>query len=364
MTKQVWIAALLTGWFCFSAAGQKNVLLEHYTSSWCGECPNAHLMAQGLAEAHFPNLVLAYHHSSVDPMANPHSTQWKNELSIPGTPLGVIDRVPVAGTGPMYAPVNAWADQIESQLNAPDYLDLSISAPPEFGPGPMLPFEVQLKWLLPPPEAEGELRLSVLVVEDSVQSDAPGYQQSNYYHDVEGHPLFGLGGSIENYPFMNVVRDIVGGTWGTANPLPDTPETGQWYSWEGVTEIDGDWDPLQLSLIVVASWHQGGDVKARPVLDVAEVALSDLVVSQFAAPEVHLDFLAFPNPARNILNLSLPEGQYTLGLYNLQGQRILQRTGLPGGAHRLSTAHLPVGAYWLALTHKDGRVARRQLLLH
>ncbi|MCI4646945.1 hypothetical protein [Phaeodactylibacter sp.] len=75
---------------------QRRVLLEHYTSSWCGECPNAHLIASQIAEDHPDRVILAYHHSSVDPMANPHSTAWKNEFLIFGTPLGVINRTPRA----------------------------------------------------------------------------------------------------------------------------------------------------------------------------------------------------------------------------------------------------------------------------
>ncbi len=363
MIKQVFLLVTLGGLSTLSLHAQKYVLLEHYTSSWCGECPNAHLVAEGLAEAYHPRVLLAYHHSSVDPMANDHSTAWKNELSIPGTPLGVIDRVPAADSGPLYAPVGAWEALIESQLDAPDYLDLSISASQESSPGPTLPFEVRFKWLLPPPAVEGELRLSVLVVEDSVQSDAPGYQQSNYYHDVEGHPLFGQGGSIQNYPFMHVVRDIIGGTWGAAVPIPEPFELGQWQTWEGVVEIEEGWDPTQLSLITVVSWHQGEEAHTRPVLEAAALALSD-VPAALSDDAAAIDFRAFPNPARDVLNLSFPEGQYTLDLFSLQGQHLERWAGLAGNVHRISTANLPRGAYCLVLTHQDGRVGRCQLFLH
>lgn len=339
---------------------QRKVLLEHYTSSWCGECPNANLVARQVAADHPGRVVLAYHHSSVDPMANPHSTSWKNELLIPGTPLGVINRTPPDESSPMYAATGQWAALVESQLNEPDYMDLNIQFNPQPEDGP-LSFEVSVKLLEALPVA-GELRLSVLVVEDSVQSSEPGYQQSNYYNEVEGHPLFGLGGSIQMYPFMNVVRDIIGGTWGSSDALPGALQLGTTYTWSDEFLLAEHWDPRQLRLIAVATLHQGTDIRTRPVLDTRELAIGDRVITSVAAAPSHLSFQAFPNPANDQLYLRFPEGDYQMRLVDFHG-RVLHMEKIGGISHQLSTIDLSAGIYLLQLFDESGASGLQQIIV-
>ncbi len=340
---------------------QRRVLLEHYTSSWCGECPNAHLIASQIAADHPDRVILAYHHSSVDPMANPHSTAWKEEFLIFGTPLGVINRTPPGPAGPVYASTGQWESLVEAQLEEPDYLDLDIHFAPQAVTG-SLSFEVSLELLqeLPGP---GALRLSVIIVEDSIRSTAPGYQQSNYYNEVTGHPLFGQGGSIQMYPFMNVVRDIVDDTWGSNAGLPDPPETGETYSWVGSFDLSNDWDPKHLRLIAVATLHNGDDIRSRPVLDARGINIGDLLLtstSQEAEPSVR--FQAFPNPARDYLELNFPNNEYELKLFDTQG-KLIHMARVNGQSHTIATTALPKGVYTLLLINTQGRFGTQRIIV-
>ncbi|MEQ8706492.1 MAG: T9SS type A sorting domain-containing protein [Phaeodactylibacter sp.] len=330
---------------------QRRVLLEHYTSSWCGECPHAHLIAQQIAADHPDRVILAYHHSSADPMANPHSTAWKNAFLIPGTPLGVINRTPAEATGPIYAYTGQWSALVEGQLSEPDYLDLDIQFAPQSEDAP-LSFEVSVELLEPLPEA-GELRLSVLVVEDSIQSTAPGYQQSNYYNEEEGHPLFGLGGSIQMYPFMNVVRDIIGETWGSSAGLPEQLQVGTSYTWQDYLVLDESWAPEHLRLIVIATLHQEDDFRTRPVLDASEISIGDRLITSTQTETLDLQFEAFPNPVKDWLRLRFPEDEYRFRLLDIQG-RVIQTEKIKGNAHQISTDNLSGGMYLIQLIGSDG----------
>jgi hypothetical protein len=340
---------------------QRRVLLEHYTSSWCGECPNAHLIASQIAADHPDRVILAYHHSSVDPMANPHSTAWKDEFLIFGTPLGVINRTPPAPAGPIYASTGQWGSLVEAQLEEPDYLDLNIHFEPQAATG-NLSFEVSIELLqeLPGP---GALRLSVMVVEDSIRSAAPGYQQSNYYNEVAGHPLFGQGGSIQMYPFMNVVRDIVDETWGSSAGLPDQPETGEIYSWEGHFDLSDNWDPKHLRLIAVATLHDGEDIRSRPVLDARAIDIGDLLLTSTSREaEPLLRFQAFPNPAQHYVELHFPKDEYELRLFDTQG-KLIHATRVSGESHTINTMTVPKGIYSLVLISTAGQFGAQRLVV-
>ena len=340
---------------------QRRVLLEHYTSSWCGECPNAHLMASQIAEDYPDRVILAYHHSSVDPMANPHSTTWKDEFLIFGTPLGVINRTPPTSTGPIYASTSQWGSLVDTQLEEPDYLDLDIAFEPQPATG-SLSFTVAIELLqeLPGP---GELRLSVIVVEDSIQSPEPGYQQSNYYNEVAGHPLFGQGGSIQMYPFMNVVRDIVDETWGSSAGLPDQPETGETYFWEGNFDLSNDWAPEHLRLIAVATLHNGEDIRSRPVLDARAIDIGDqLLTSTSSEAEAYFTSRAFPNPAQGYVQLNFPKGEYKLKLFDIQG-KLIHAAHANGVTHTLYTPAIPKGIYMLLLVNTQGQSGAQQIII-
>ena len=363
MQNKLLALVLLVAFLSHPLLAQKRVLLEHYTSSWCGECPNANLIADQIAADHPGRVILAYHHSSVDPMANPHSTVWKNELSIPGTPLGVIDRTPVSSSGPIFATTGNWASIVETQLEEPDYLDLGISFEPQPAEGP-LSFEVSLRLLEELPET-GELHLSVMVVEDSVQSSEPGYQQSNYYNEVEGHPLFGLGGSIPFYPFMNVVRDIVSDTWGTTANFPAELEVGTDYTWTSTFELESNWDPKQLRLIVVATLHDEDDIRSRPVLDASEVSIGDQLITSSNNPQAaKLEFKAFPNPAYDRLNLRFPAiGDYQLDLSDMLGRPVYMESILGKQDHEVSVSGLPNGFYVLKVVNKYGMLGLEKVTI-
>jgi hypothetical protein len=224
-----------------------------------------------------------------------------------------------------------------------------------------LSFEVSLELLqeLPGP---GTLRLSVIVVEDSIRSAEPGYQQSNYYNEVAGHPLFGQGGSIQMYPFMNVVRDIVEDTWGSSAGLPDQPEIGETYSWVGSFDLSNDWDPKHLRLIAVATLHNDDDIRSRPVLDARGMDIGGLLLTSTShEAEPSIRFQAFPNPARDYLQLNFPKDEYELKLFDTQG-KLIHTARLNGESHTIATTAMPKGVYTLLLINTEGRFGAQQVI--
>ncbi|HMQ48664.1 MAG TPA: Omp28-related outer membrane protein [Saprospiraceae bacterium] len=296
---------------------QKRVLLEKYTSAFCGSCPNGTLIAHELQQR-YPELVLIFHHSSVDGMANEHSTEWKQGFNILGTPLGIINRQPGENGSIAAAPLD-WEERIVHALEEPHYLDIHFNG--TYNPyNRQLSLDVSTTFHELPPA--GELRLNVVVVEDSVLHAGFGFDQSNYYNEVEGHPLFGLGSPIYFYPHHHVVRDIIDETWGTPNafPIHISLQTPYIYAYDYV--VSYPWDDEKVKLVAFVSIYDAENPNNHQVLNVQEINLFDLIPNATSSPAQQSPFHLSPNPVTGQLFIQSPPDTYQLSVFNAYGQLI------------------------------------------
>ena len=70
------------------------VVIEKFTNSHCGVCPNATLKIEEIIEK-YPNTLWLMHHKPFpdNPMNNYESLALWDELNVPGVPYGIIDRI-------------------------------------------------------------------------------------------------------------------------------------------------------------------------------------------------------------------------------------------------------------------------------
>jgi len=343
----VFILLLATG----SLFAQKRVLLENYTSAFCGACPLGHLEAEYLAEA-YPNVILAFHHSSVDGMANEHSTEWKQFYNVLYTPSAAVDRFEGGSETPML-PVTDWEGVVQQRLAEPSYVDIELSGSydktaREFS------IDAGLTFSQHPPE--GELRLNLMVVEDSVIHAGFGYDQSNYYNEAEGHPLYGLGQPIYFYPHNHVVRDMVEDTWGTDGLFPEEIVLGISYEHHYDYYVTWNWDHAYIRLIAFVTLYEEGDPNRQQVLNATEVKLFDLIPTSTASFErKHSPLFAYPNPASGQVRLELPDHTQQIELYNASGQQVFHKAWQESGRTlEMNIKPFSSGTYYLRAISRDG----------
>ena len=274
MKKIILLLFALSGLFLSSNAQQKRVLLEKYTSAFCGACPNAHLIAEELA-ATYPELTLAFHHSSVDGMANPYSTEWRSGFGLLSTPMGIVGR---SGPAANQIAVQSyeWEERILEQLNEPARVKLELQGSYNSF-SRELSIDISSTFTERPPA--GELRLNLMITEDSVIHAGWGFDQSNYFNEVEGHPLFGRGQPIYFYPHHHVVREVVDGAWGTPGVFPEQPAIGQSYGHNYDYFVPWNWDQEKINLIAFVSLYSEGSPMRRQVLNVIKQPLSGLLAT-------------------------------------------------------------------------------------
>lgn len=331
--------------FSSNLFAQKKVLLEKYTSAFCGSCPNGHLIAESLKEDYPDGLILAFHHSSVDGMANDNSTTWKNDFDVPGTPMAIIDRTAPAGQA-IAVFSSAWESRIVERSSLPKTTDIQLEG--SYDPANReLMLDVAVDFLSLPDEG-GELRLNLMVVEDSVIQSGFGFDQSNYFNEVEGHPLYGLGQPIYFYPHHHVVRDIVDDTWGTAGVFPEVPEAAVPYTHQYEYEVSPNWDDAFIKLIVFVSIFHEDALNQGEVLDVVELPLADLIPNAVEALTVSEKKLnVYPNPSSGQVRVEVPKGYTKLALFDTMGRMVLQLPETAYSSIQLNLSPLDKGAYVL-----------------
>ena len=339
-----------------SLFAQKKVLLEKYTSAFCGSCPNGHLIAESIKDSYPEEVILAFHHSSVDGMANDNSTEWKLSFDVPGTPMAIVDRTAPEGQAiPVFS--GSWEERVIERFSLPKTIDIQLEG--NYHPADRaLNLDVAVEFLSLPDE--GDLRLNLMVVEDSVVMGGWNFDQSNYFNEVEGHPLYGLGQPIYFYPHHHVVRDIIDDTWGTSGVFPDVPQTNISYTHQYTYEVSNDWDDEFIKLIVFVSIFDEDALDQGEVIDVVEISLSDLIPNTTEDLKVSEKPLqVFPNPTSGQLRIEVPKGYTKLALFDATGRMVLQLPNTSYSSVQLDLSPLDNGVYILRAYTDEGIQSQR-----
>lgn len=199
--------------------GQKHVLIEQITSA------NVTFSTDGISimediMVNRPNTIGLMHHSLSfsDSMRNSSSDAVIISYNIGGIPSAMIDRRKFPGENYVSTTNrNSWDTYAATQLlNSPQF-DITITY--EYDNATReITANVHCKALATLP---GVYTTNLYIVEDSVTGVGMGYDQRNGFNNFNGHKFFGKGDPILGYAHMNVVRHMVGGTFG--DPVFNNP---------------------------------------------------------------------------------------------------------------------------------------------
>ena len=161
----------------FSATGApstftKKALLEDFTGTWCGYCPNA---ASAIATALSGNSNLfgvGYHAGGNDPMEIPETEYWSSYYNVTGFPTVYVN-----------GPDTRWSypnmDQVNAELAEDASVGLAVDAAIVGG---KIDLEVKVGFKSTPSE---EIKLMIYLVEDNVTTSIPqsgSSQGADYVH--------------------------------------------------------------------------------------------------------------------------------------------------------------------------------------
>ena len=178
--------------------------------------------------------------------------------------------------------------------------------------------------------SNGDYRISLYVVEDSVTGSGNGYDQENFYDaSPPGNPFFGMGNPIAGYVHRHVVRATLPVPLGQAGIIPAAPTTGQNFTATFNYTLPVTVNENKTFLVAFVYRYSAGGPN-NEVLNVSDTLLTSQVAGVNDEQESQESFSVFPNPSENELTINIPmlREQFTIErieIYNLLGQSVFSK---------------------------------------
>jgi hypothetical protein len=338
------------------AAAAKKTLIEEYSTTPCGYCPDGHMVLENILAKH-PDVIGMTHHTGykTDSMTISESVTYDDAFGM-GAPMATIDRILWPNTTRHVISRNDWERRALEALarKAPVSVVVSATLVPETR---LLRVATHIQFVDYP--YPGDLRLTVFVIEDHVTGSGNGYDQTNYYNDTPGHPLYQKGDPIVGYDHRHVIRAVLpqGKPWGDDQLIPSTVQPVQSYLANYEWTVPTRFKEANMSVIAFVSYHDGTN---NEILNAEETAIivTGLDRSDQALPG---GIAVFPSPVASdgILELVLNDpGTVRASIVDALGREVavLIDADLPAGRHErvIDVRQLPAGMYMAVVRNREG----------
>lgn len=199
----------------------KKVILEDFTGTWCGWCPEGTGVIETITAANPTRFIPVATHSG-DPLSVPDGDAVEAALAVSSWPAGAIDRYKFSGEAKIPTGRGKWSSFVSQRLAGGAIASISFDnvqkSANNYSGNVKIKFTSQ-------PTAGVPIKINVLVLEDSIPAVGQ-YEQNN-----ESASTYQPGNNpLVNFYHMDVLRDAVMTTWGTNANIPATPVVGVEYS--------------------------------------------------------------------------------------------------------------------------------------
>lgn len=259
----------------YGQAPVKKVLVEKFTSSYCGNCPRATLDLLGLEQMN-PNLIWVAHHSPWVVRDSMHTTDidpfYNNYTN--SAPKATIDRIKYNNQSAVATGTGSWTMHITNQTAST--ADVSVGVSGTFNTTTReITVDVTSNFYNAVGAADRRVNLFLVETDISVPN-TQGYNQANYDNNNPASPLYNLGNPITNYVHKNVTRAVISDTWGTATTIPATPAMNTDYTETYTYTIPANYDLNNCYLVAFVNRYDANDINNHEVLNAERLDISSL----------------------------------------------------------------------------------------
>ncbi len=331
----------------------KVVVGEEATGTWCGWCVRGHIALKDM-EHYYPAeewIGIAVHNR--DPMANTEYDGKISDMVGQSYPSGVINReavvdpsefeevfkkikddVPVAKIEISKATIEKESRNISVEASTVSALDIN-----------------NVKY-----------RLSMIVVENGVTGTSEGYNQANYYAqlntsilDWEGIDWSKLGNPIpaSKMVYNHVGRYIVGGWNGVPSSVPSSLQYGNNNEYTFISELPGSYDENNINVVVLLLDNETGKILNATEKHL-EVTTGTMSVQN--SDEINI----YPNPATDFVMVKAKK-ESKINIYNTNGQLVL-KTKMSEDIENIDLSNLAKGSYFIEISD-DKKVYSKRIIL-
>lgn len=321
----------------FAQFSEQKVLIEVFTGAWGGYGPDGFVVLESVL-ASDSNIYAVNIHVS-DAMESPEAAGIAGFYS-PAYPQALVNRdsVPISrGTWLAYATNKlSGASSVDVIFDSVNF-NLSTRE-----------LEIHMQTVFTG-SVTGDLRMNVIIVEDSVIGSGTGYDQVNYDNNTLGHPYQGAGNPIVGMPHRYVARDYLGDEWGVSGIIPSSVSFGSVYTHVFNYTIPASYDYEKISLIGFVSYY-GAGVTDREILNVARypeiIPNSTVGITDNNLPQ----YTVYPNPSHGDLHI-VAEERTNIVIVNSLSQEVYTGT-LNEGPNDIHLS-LPQGLYFANFSNEN-----------
>jgi len=353
-----------------TTGGVKKVLIEEGTGAWCGYCVDGALDVD-LIRAANPNAIAVSIHNG-DGMTTPEGNTYVSAY-ITGFPKGTVDRALVNGQTAVGLGRNLWASAATERSALTPQVDVTMTHSYNASTK-TITINVTAKTLV---ALTGDYNLNAYVVEDSVSGTGANYDQHNYYSHEESspaggtsHPYYNQPGVIVGFKHMQVVRKMLGGTYGTTGVITTNSATNKTYTKTYTYVIPTTQNASRLKLVGMVMKNNTSDPNDRQILNSVQAKFMPFALGVSQLPVLD-EVSIYPNPATSTISVS---GQWTrtadvkLTLTNTLGQTVYTKNmkGTSGANFQeaIEVSHLSAGLYILHLQSEGTEVMQKVSVAH
>ena len=341
-------------------SGTHTVLLEEFTGAWCGWCPDGAVVQEDMVTT-YPGQILAV--SVHDGDAMEFNDGIRSGFGVSAYPNGMVDRKVFPGEPEESHSRGSWMSNATSQFNTYTPLDLSIENQTWNSSSRQITVDVTANFV---DYAAGDIRIGLMIVEDSVTGTGSGYNQANYLNGTAGHPYQGAGDPILGYIHRSVLRALPGGTYGVQGTIPSTVNPSSSYTESFTYTLPAGYDETKVSMIAFVGYYST-TVGERYLLDADEEKLQLSVGMEDALAGSYLQ--VYPNPAANeaMLKATFTSSVHgTVQLMNSFGQVVatVQEGNFKAGDNfiNLDLSNHANGTYFLKVDTDKGALTRKVIV--
>lgn len=340
------------------------VIVEEFTGSWCGYCPEGASIVNNIANTQ-PNAIVVAIHSG-DAMSTVQSDSLDDFFG-PAYPQALFNR-----SGPP-ASRGSWNNAAVTLLTGASSATVSFKTL-KWNPGTRImeaTVSVAFTGYL-----EGDLRLGLMISEDSIVGSGTGYDQVNYFNTTAGHEFQGRGNPMVNYVHNHVFREALGSMWGNPGIIPNAVNFGSAveHTFEKLIPLAYDIDQIHLTAFVAHITNNGAGNTDRKIINGEGVHLIHNLTNNTAIDgDVNFasDVKVFPNPSSEMVNFAFNlqnTGWIQADIFDQNGRKVtrLAEGIMNAGIHTLnwngqSTTGQSVtaGLYLLKITSGSETLVRR-----
>ena len=355
----------------------KNVLVEEFTGAWCGYCTGGAFAIRDLVAAEPTAIPVAIHDqagrgATSDLMQIADGVTVSNTFNT-GFPSAMVDRVYYIDQQDVAIGFVGYRDNGYTNLQLNETVKRKAQATPvnvslsdKSYDSTTNELNVTVNATFLNTLTQGDYRVNLYVVEDSVITSGTGYDQENYYADPNGYQS-GLSdlntlpdvitndGTVGNWSQNHVLRKMADGPWGIGAIIPSAPQAGTTYSKQYTFTLTPSWRNKFISLVGVVQEYNT-NTQRRYVLNAAETKLIDVNTSIRETAQLN-KLGVYPNPATDMAMVDIDLKQNAMvdiSIVNALGATVSEPTSvlLNAGAHtvKLPVANFAAGLYMVKVS--------------